>query len=176
MKDKTVKVSPLSSLRKAKLIAETLKSWIENGEFFLTSPVERLPTDTVFNPMRQVKEVNFIESILHKAETCREDDDVKTVAEKIIDRSVNHVVVVDCEGKLKGIVTSWDVTRAVAKGTERLSEIIIRKVYTVKPSDTVESAARVMAHHKISALPVIDSNKRVVGIVTAEDISKLVGK
>jgi len=176
VKDGSVKVSPLSSLRKAKLIAETLKSWIEEGEFFLTSPIERLPRDTVFNPMRQVKEVNFVENLLHKAETCREDDDIKTVAEKIIDRSVNHVVVVDEKSKLKGIITSWDVTRAVAKGAKRLSEIIVRKVYTVKPSDTVETAARIMARHKISALPVIDSRDRVVGIVTVEDISKLVGR
>jgi hypothetical protein len=48
--DKKVRVSSLSSLKMAKKVSQTLKSWIEEGTFFLTSPVERLPTDSVFKP------------------------------------------------------------------------------------------------------------------------------
>jgi CBS domain-containing protein len=33
-----------------------------------------------------------------------------------------------------------------------------------------------MAQHNISALPVIDNEKKVLGIVTAEDVSKLLGR
>jgi CBS domain-containing protein len=33
-----------------------------------------------------------------------------------------------------------------------------------------------MAQHHISALAVIDSGKKVLGIVTAEDVSKLLGR
>lgn len=46
--DKKVRVSSLSSLKMAKKVARTLKSWIDDGQFFLTSPVERLPSDSVF--------------------------------------------------------------------------------------------------------------------------------
>lgn len=51
--DKRVKVSALSSVTIAKKISETLKSWIENSLFYLTTPVERLPNDTIFKPMKQ---------------------------------------------------------------------------------------------------------------------------
>src|SRR5512135_862449 len=42
-----IRVSSLSSLKTARKVAGSLKSWIESGEFFLTSPVERLPLDSI---------------------------------------------------------------------------------------------------------------------------------
>jgi len=174
--DRKVKVSPLSSLKQARTIAQTLKSWIENSSFYLTTPVERLPTDTAFKPMKQTKEITSIENLIHHAVTCREEEKIKTVAQRIINRSVNHIVVVDAQGKLRGIVTSWDVTKAVAEGKEKLADIIIKRVVTTTPDEPVEAASRKMAQHNISALPVIDRNKKVLGIITSEDISKLVGR
>ena len=41
---KEVPTAPLSSYAKAKEIAETLKSWIRNGEFLLTEPVASIPS------------------------------------------------------------------------------------------------------------------------------------
>lgn len=176
IKDKEVRVSSLSSLKTAKKIADTLKTWIENGAFYLTAPAEKLPVDTVFKPMKQTKEISFVDSIVHAAVTCTEDEEIKTVAQRIINRSVNHIVVVDKEGKLRGIVTSWDVTKATAQGYGKLADIIVRRVITTTPDESMEAAARKMAQHNISALPVINQDRRVLGIVTSEDISKLIGR
>ncbi len=176
IEEKKVKVSPLSSLKTARKIAETLKSWIDNSLFYLSSPAERLPTDTMVKSMKQTDEIAFVSSVVHKAVTCREDDEIKSVAKRIISRSVNHVVVEDGEGRLRGIVTSWDVTKAVAEGTKKLSKIIVRRVVTTTPDESLEAASRKMFNHQISALPVIDSNGRVLGIITSEDISKLIGR
>jgi CBS domain-containing protein len=174
--DKTVRVSSLSSLKRAKKIAEILKTWIKNASFYLSIPVERLPTDTVFKPMKETKKITFVENIIHPAVTCKENEEVTVVAQRIINRSVNHIVVVDDQKKLKGIVTSWDITKAVAKEKEKLADIIIRKVVTTTPDEPVEVASRKMAQHRISALPVVNRERRVLGIITSEDISKLVGR
>ncbi|MDH5770808.1 MAG: homocysteine biosynthesis protein [Candidatus Bathyarchaeota archaeon] len=174
--DKKVRVSPLSSLKMARKIAEILKSWIENASFFLSAPVERLPTNTVFKPMKQTEEIAFVSSIMHAAVTCKEDEEVKTVAQRIITHSVNHIVVVDDQGKLSGVVTSWDITKAVAEGKRKLAEIIVRKVVTTAPNESLEAASRKMAQHDISALPVIDRDKKMLGMITSEDISKLLGR
>lgn len=174
--DRSVKVSSLSSLKTARKIAETLKSWIENSAFYLTAPAETLPTDTVFKPMRQTKEISFVEGIVHAAVTCSEDEEINAVAKRIISRSVNHIVVVDDQVKLRGIVTSWDITRAVSLGNGKLADIITRKVITTTPDEPLEAASRKLAQHNISALPVINRDKKVLGIVTAEDISKLIGR
>ncbi len=174
--DKKVKVSPLSSLKTAKKIAETLKSWIENSSFHLSAPAESLPTDTIFRPMKQTEEIAFVNNVTHAAVTCTEYEEIETVAERIITRSVNHVIVTDEQGRLRGIVTSWDITKAVAKGKRKLADIIIRKVVTTKPDEPLEAASRKMAQHQISALPVIDPDKKVLGIITSEDIAKLLGR
>jgi CBS domain-containing protein len=174
--DKKVRVSPLSSLKMARKIAETLKSWIENASFYLSAPVERLPTNTVFKPMKQTEEIPFVSSVMHAAVTCKEDEEIKTVAQRIITHSVNHIVVVDNQGKLSGVVTSWDITKAVAEGKRKLAEIIVRKVVTTTPNESLDAASRKMAQHNISALPVIDRDKKMLGIITSEDISKLLGR
>jgi len=173
--EKSVKVSSLSSLKKAKEIAGTLKSWIENASFYLTSPAETLPTNTVFKPMKQTKEIAFVESLVQEAVACKEDEEIKSVAQRIIGRSVNHIIVVDDVGKLKGIVTSWDITRAIAEEKRKLTDIITRRVITATIDEPLESASRKMAQHGISALPVINNDRKVLGIITSEDISKLVG-
>ncbi len=73
-------------------------------------------------------------------------------------------------------MTSWDITRAVAEGKEKLVDIIIQKVVTTTPDEPIETASRKMAQNNISALPVINREKKVRGIITSEDISKLVGR
>jgi uncharacterized protein (DUF39 family)/CBS domain-containing protein len=174
--DRRIKVSSLSSLKTARKIAGTLKSWIEKGEFFLTAPVERLPVDTVFKPMRQTGETPFVANVMQRAVTCRESEAVKAIAERIVTQSVNHIVVVDGTNKLTGIVTSWDITRALAQGKKALSDIVTRRVITAKLDEPLETASKRMAQHNISALPVIDNDKKVLGIVTAEDVSKFLGR
>ena len=173
--DKSVKVSSLSSLRKAEDIAGTLKSWVEDARFYLTLPVETLPTDSAAQPMKQTKEIAFVENVVQEAVTCNEDEEIRAVANRIISRSVNHVIVVDRENKLKGIVTSWDITKAIAEDKSRLSDIVTRRVVTATLSEPLDSASRTMAQHNISALPVINKDGKVLGIVTSEDISKLRG-
>jgi CBS domain-containing protein len=175
IKDREVKVSPLSSLKKALEIAESLKSWIEDASFLLSAPVENLPTDTVFKPMRQTRDRAFVENLVHEAVTCTEDEKIEEVAQRLISHSVNHIVVIDENESLRGVVTSWDITRAIAEGKENLRDIIVRRVITTNISEPVEAASLKMAQHDISALPVVDRERKVLGIITSEDISRLFG-
>jgi CBS domain-containing protein len=125
--------------------------------------------------MRQTREVTLVKALIRPAVTCRREDSIESVAERIIHHSVNHIVVVDEEGRLEGIVTSWDITRAIANDCKKLTEIVTRHVITAVPTEPIDGASRRMAQHHISALPVIDEGKRVLGILTAETLSKLIG-
>ena len=56
VQEKEVPTSGLSSYLKAKEIAQILKEWIETGKFFLTKPVELLPSvdsGIVFKPLKE---------------------------------------------------------------------------------------------------------------------------
>jgi L-aspartate semialdehyde sulfurtransferase len=173
---KKVRVSSLSSIKMAKKVSQTLKAWIDEGTFFLTSPVERLPTNTVFKPMRQTEEIPFVYNVMHPAVTCTENEEIQAIAKRIVTKSVNHIVVVDEKGKLRGIVTSWDITRAMAEAKQSLADIESHNVVTAKPDEPLEIASKRMAQNNISALPVIDIERKVLGIITSEDVSKLLGR
>ncbi|MCK4464377.1 MAG: homocysteine biosynthesis protein [Bacteroidales bacterium] len=48
---KKIRTAPLSSISKARTIANELKKWISNKEFFLTEPVQLFPTKTSLNKL-----------------------------------------------------------------------------------------------------------------------------
>ncbi|UCD01961.1 MAG: homocysteine biosynthesis protein [Promethearchaeota archaeon] len=167
---KKVKCSSLSSLFYARRIAETLKKWIQGGEFFLNPPAERLPTETIFIPMKQTSKLKFVKDLKRDAIICYDDCDLKTVAEKIINQNMNHIIITDRNQNLKGIVTSFDVTKAIAKDKTDLDEIITKKVIVTTDNEPIDVAARKMKQNDISALPVIDEKNKVVGIITSEEL------
>ena len=173
--EKKVKVTSLSSLKTSHKICELLKDWISRSEFYLTKPVYTLSTETEFKPLKETKETNFVGNIMQEAVTCREDEDIETVAKRLVEQEVNHVVVLGHEGTLRGIVTAWDITKSVANGNGGLEDIIVRNVHTTSLNEPVETASRRMAEYNISALPVIDTDRKLLGIITSEDISKLLG-
>ncbi len=170
IKGKKVKCSPLSSFHHAKKIAETMKKWIQEGKFFLNPPAETLPTDTVFTPMKQKSQIKFVKDLKRKAEICHIDCEIRTVAERIIKSNRNHIIITDNENVLKGIVTSFDITKAIAGDKDILREIITKRVITATDNDSIDVAARKMKSNEISALPVIDDNKKVIGIITSEEL------
>ena len=45
---------------------------------------------------------------------------------------------------------------------------------SVTPETTVGEAARLMLEHKVSGLPVVEPNGRLVGIITESDIFRMV--
>ncbi|AIY89673.1 homocysteine biosynthesis protein [Geoglobus acetivorans] len=172
-----VRVSPLSSYHMARKIAEELKLMIEKGEFLLSLPVERIPTKEVFKPMRQ-KEIKVVKNVMSTpAITVTPDTSIADASKTLIEKGINHLPVVDSSGKLAGIVTSWDIAKAVAVGKSgRVEEIMTKKVITASPDEPVEVAARKMESKRISALPVVDARGRVIGIVSSEDLSKLLAR
>ncbi|NVM45507.1 MAG: CBS domain-containing protein, partial [Candidatus Lokiarchaeota archaeon] len=77
---------------------------------------------------------------------------------------------IDRENKLRGIVTSFDITKAIADDKHRLDEIITTRVITASDNDPIDVAARKMKTNEISALPVVDDQKKVLGIITSEEL------
>jgi len=51
-----------------------------------------------------------------------------------------------------------------------------RRVVVARENEPVDVVARRIDKYNISGLPIVDDENRVKGIVTAEDISRLIGK
>lgn len=99
------------------------------------------------------------------------DDLLDVVATAMEHRCFRHVPVVDAEGRLVGIVTDRDLREH--KGywsTTKVSAAISEPAIALGPDDPIESAAQILLERKIGGLPVIDGERRVIGILTTSDL------
>ena len=103
--------------------------------------------------------------------TIEEGATTAVTARRLINLEVNHLPVLSADGQLVGIVTSWDIAKAVAKNFLWLDEIMSKNVITTVPDEPIESAAKKMEEHSISALPVVDEDQHLIGLITSDAIS-----
>jgi L-aspartate semialdehyde sulfurtransferase len=171
---KEVRTSSMSSFFKAKEIATELAARIQKGAFELALPTARLPLQATQKPMKQLSAVPLVREVMLPSITVREAISVQEAAKIIVGKQVNHLPVISASNKLIGIVTAYDISKAVAlnKG-DSLKSIMTRRVVTATPDEPIDLAARRLERHDISALPVIDHTNSVIGIITSEDLSKL---
>lgn len=173
-----VPTSPLSSHKKAEEIAEKLKTWIEERKFFVTKPIEKVPSEKhVLKPLEIKKPSILVKDIESKpAVVAYPTESITDVAKKLVENNINHLPVVDNNMKLVGIVTSWDIADAVAKSRRRLKDVMTKNVIIAREEEPVDVVARRIDKYDISGLPIVDKNNKVKGIITAEDISRLIGE
>jgi acetoin utilization protein AcuB len=91
-------------------------------------------------------------------------------------RSFHHVLVVDTDDRLRGVISDRDVLRALSRtpnwNTKTVSEIMTQEPVTTTPESMISDAARRMLAMRINCLPVIGADGRVCGIVTSTDLLK----
>jgi len=108
--------------------------------------------------------------------TILEGSSIREATRLMIEGGINHLPVLSDDGLLTGIVTSWDIAKAIACDHVSLEEIMSQDVITTTPDASIEEAAKKMGQHSISALPVIDEGGKVVGMISSEGLSTLVGR
>jgi len=174
LNDKDVPTSPLSSFAYAKEIAETLKNWIKTGKFTLNRSAELLPTHREFTGLEVRKYEPKIKDITTTSVvTAKATDDINTVANLCITHGIDHLPIVDEKNKLVGIVTSWDITKAVAQNKKELRDVMTRNVITAREEESIDIVARRLLKSNISGAPVLNAEGQLVGIVTTDDMTKL---
>jgi len=114
--------------------------------------------------------------MIRNAETIEEGTTIAIAARRMTKTGINHLPVLSQGGQLAGIVTSWDIARAVASNFLWLDEIMSRDVVTTTPDEPIESAAKKMEEHALSALPVLNGDRKVIGLITSDAMSSLVGR
>ncbi len=107
--------------------------------------------------------------------SIREGISIEETAKVMFDNGITHLPVINGNNELAGIVTSWDISKAVALKCTTLDGIMTRGVITVKGNEHIENAAKKMEQNNISALPVVDDKKRIIGIIGSDEINRLMG-
>jgi acetoin utilization protein AcuB len=110
------------------------------------------------------------------------DTPVLEARRQMLERAVRHLLVVD-DDRLVGIVTDRDIRLQIPSPATSLSmwelsaffarltvrEVMTTPVISVGPGRNAAEAARIMLHHRIGALPVVEDG-RPIGIVTETDL------
>ncbi|MDE6489552.1 MAG: IMP dehydrogenase [Muribaculaceae bacterium] len=85
---------------------------------------------------------------------------------------IGGIPVVDNDRKLVGIVTNRDL-RFERDHSRKVDEVMTSEgLVTTNQSTNLEEAAEILQKHKIEKLPVVDSDGRLIGLVTYKDITK----
>lgn len=119
--------------------------------------------------------------------TATPETSMLKVSKMMKEYDIRRVPVVDSQNKVIGIVSDRDVKDASpSKATTLdmhelyylLSEIKVRDIMTPDPvtvevRDTVERVALLMQERSIGALPVVDDEGSLVGIITDHDVFKV---
>jgi CBS domain-containing protein len=106
--------------------------------------------------------------------TVDPSDTIGETAQRMVELGVSSAVVSDY-GRLIGIVTERDLTRAVA-GRVHSSEARVREWMTSEPvtltrDASPEEAARVMLDNGFRHIPIVDGES-IVGIVSIRDVAR----
>jgi magnesium transporter len=79
-----------------------------------------------------------------------------------------YLFVVDKDKKLLGVMGLRELV--CAKPEQQIGQIMNSQVVSVQAMQDQEEAARVMKHYDLPALPVIDQQKKLVGVISHDDI------
>lgn len=91
--------------------------------------------------------------------------EVRAASEK---EMVFYLYVVDDERHLRGVVSLRQLI--LAAPTQTLREIMPKQVWKVHVDTDQEEVARLVAHYNVSAIPVVDAQDILVGVVTVDDV------
>ena len=127
--------------------------------------------------------------------TITDDATVNEAAEQMLKYRISALPVVDCNGKLVGIISEGDLVRRAEVGTQRerpwwlelltskrrlaaeyvrshahtIRDVMRRNVITAAPETPISEVARLLEIHAIKRVPITDGDK-LVGIVSRANV------
>jgi CBS domain-containing protein len=122
-------------------------------------------------PTKRLSEVSLKEFVRKKLITVNENSSIGICSILMLKHGISSLIVVDKEGKDKGIITKTDLIEYYAyHQTVRtlVHQCMSKKVHSVSPDETIHMIAMLMTSHKISRV-VVKKNNKPIGIVTARD-------
>ncbi len=108
--------------------------------------------------------------------TCILQSDVGKVRDLMRQKGFSAIPIVEIKGEqilIRGIVTNTDLMGAF-DDTVPIEQVMTNGVYVIDPEATAQEAAKLMLHHKIHHLLVIEET-RIVGMLSSLDFVRLIG-
>jgi IMP dehydrogenase len=126
---------------------------------------------TIEQQAAEVKKVKRSESgMIIDPITLLEDKTVAHAKHLMEMHKIGGIPVINAEGELIGIVTNRDL-RFENDNEKKVSEVMTSKnLITAKVGTSLKEAEEILQQHKIEKLPVVNQDKKLVGLITFRDI------
>lgn len=137
-----------------------------------------MPKNESGNKAKEKIEIHIKAEDVMATEVAITDENIsaKKAAELMAQEGLGAIIVT-VEGKAEGIVTERDILKRIVAEDKnarktKVKEIMSSPLVTIKPSTSLEEAARLMFEKKIKNLPVVHEN-RLIGLINLNDICRL---
>lgn len=114
-------------------------------------------------------------AMIREFRSLPEDATLEEAVDALLATSQHDFPVVGDDGNVVGVLTRHDLIAALRRGDPhiRVGDVMRRDVPTVTTGTRFEDAFRIMQECHCPAVPVLDSMKRLVGLLTPENVSEL---
>ncbi|OIP82585.1 MAG: IMP dehydrogenase [Porphyromonadaceae bacterium CG2_30_38_12] len=128
---------------------------------------------TIAEQARQVSAVKRAENgMISSPVTINRNATVGDALSMMAEYRIGGIPVVDEQGYLVGIVTNRDL-RFQRDMSTKIEQVMTKEnLVTTTRSTDLEAAADILQQYKIEKLPVVDSDNKLVGLLTYKDITK----
>jgi len=146
----------------------------------MTELVDLLASDAELLPCQAAESISLNRLATREKERTAEDimEPMPTVgiqaalaeaAALIVESQSNIIAVLSEDGRLAGVVTTWDITRATAEGVceGSVEKIMTRKVISANPTESILDIVTDLEQNQISAMPVVEDGT-VLGVVSSD--------
>lgn len=104
-----------------------------------------------------------------------EDATLRDVVQRFLDGPGRHLIVLDRDGRCAGVIGPRHIAQAHHFDARRDEEIRVFELgcapwIALTPLDPLRTCAQLLVEHDLDAVPVLDGDQRILGIVTAQDI------
>ena len=146
------------------------------GVGIVVEPLARLPGELLGAIQPDLEIAMKVKEAMHKgAEWAEATTPVATIATRMRDLDVGSIPIGEND-RLIGMVTDRDIAiRAVAAGKNPAEltarDVMSKGIVFCRDSEDVEDAVRIMEQKRIRRLPVLDENKRMVGMLSLGDVA-----
>jgi CBS domain-containing protein len=108
---------------------------------------------------------------------CRPEDSLNAAAQLMWNHECGSVIVVDGDGRAISMVTDRDICMAAYTQGRCLAEIPVsvaasRRIITAREGASLDEIERLMAHHRVRRIPIVDGYGHAIGLVSMDDIMR----
>ncbi len=128
---------------------------------------------TIDDQVDEILKVKRSESvIIEQPYTIKKNATMKAAKKMMVDYGVSGLLVEENGGVLAGIITQRDISLERNTGS-KVDDLMSKNVITSKEGTTIEQAKEILRNHRIEKLPLVNDNKKIVGLITSKDILKM---